>query len=138
MRDRNWVMVPSVPKTVEGRTKKRPTRETSAEKYFVPPQKSVTKGHFRIFEFVPTLLLFRRPSAIASLIKSITISLQRVGVTDQLKLILLKICVQKSLAVIAENRLGRAVGCTLKAPYKESRKKTDAQTGRREAGTPAV
>ncbi len=40
--------------------------------------------------------------------------------------------------MIAENRLGRAVGCTLKAPYKESRKKTDAQTGRREAGTPAA
>jgi hypothetical protein len=59
MRDRNWVMVPSVPKTVEGRTKKRPTRETSAEKYFVPPQKSVTKGHFRICSdvaFIPTTI----------------------------------------------------------------------------------
>jgi hypothetical protein len=47
-------------------------------------------------------------------------------------------CVQKKLAVIAEKPLGWAAGCTSKAPYEESRKKTDAQTGRREACTPAV
>jgi hypothetical protein len=40
--------------------------------------------------------------------------------------------------VTVENRRGWAVGCTLKAPFEVSRKKTDAQTGRREAGTLAV
>jgi hypothetical protein len=40
--------------------------------------------------------------------------------------------------VIVENQLGWGVDCTSIAPCKESKKQTDAQTGRREAITPAV
>jgi hypothetical protein len=51
---------------------------------------------------------------------------------------LLARCVQKELAVIVEKSHGLGAACMLKAPLKESRKKTDASTGGRETGILAL